>query len=292
MSCPLCGAQTVAAFSTTDRNRACSSERFHYRRCAACGSYLLADVPADLGRYYPADYYGFPKAHELDKAAALEAPKLELIMRHATRGRFVEIGPGAGAFSRAAHNAGFEVTAIDMDAACCEYLERVVGVQAIQSDAPERVLNDLDPANAIAMWHVLEHVPHPWQLLDAAARHLAPGGVLAIATPNPQSLQFRLLRGRWAHVDAPRHRSLIPYAALRARCHDAGLTATLVTTGDPTGRNCNRLGWVYALRRFPARHHTTLRVALLSELLVHGLGPAEHRGLNGAAYTALFVKEP
>ena len=166
-----------------------------------------------------------------------EAPKLELIMRHATGGRFVEIGSGSGALSRAAHNAGFKVTAIEMDAACCEYLERVVGVQAIQSDAPDRVLSDLDPANAIAMWHVLEHVPCPCRLVDAAAARLAPGGVLAVATPNPQSLQFRLLRGRWAHVDAPRHLSLIPYAALRARCHDVGLTATWVTTNDPTGRH-------------------------------------------------------
>jgi SAM-dependent methyltransferase len=292
MICPLCRGPTEAAFTTTDRNRACSNERFEYRRCTACGSYLLADVPADLGRYYPADYYGFPEPYELDRAAALEAPKLELIMRHAARGRLVEIGPGAGAFSRAAQNAGFEVTGIEMDAACCEYLERVVGVRTIHSDAPEHVLSELEPANAIAMWHVLEHVPHPFQLLDAAAGHLAPGGVLAISTPNPQSLQFRLLRGRWAHVDAPRHLFLIPYPALRTRCHEAGLTATLVTTSDATGRDCNRLGWVYALRRFPARHDATPRVGLLSDLLVRGLGPAEHRGLNGAAYTALFVKEP
>jgi 2-polyprenyl-3-methyl-5-hydroxy-6-metoxy-1,4-benzoquinol methylase len=292
MSCTLCGGQTEAAFTTTDRNRACSTERFEYRRCADCGSYLLADVPADLGRYYPADYYGFPAPHELDNAATLEGPKLELIMRHATRGRLVEIGPGVGGFSRAAHNAGFEVTAIEMDAACCEYLERVVGVRAIQSDAPDRVLSDLDPANAIVMWHVLEHVPEPWQLLDAAAGHLAPGGVLAIATPNPQSLQFRLLRGRWAHVDAPRHLFLIPYAALRARCHDAGLTATLATTSDPAGRAWNRFGWEYALRRFPARNHATLRVRLLSEMLEHTLGPAERQGFSGATYTALFVKEP
>ena len=142
------------------------------------------------------------------------------------------------------------------------------------------------------MWHVLEHVPEPFQLLDAAADHLAPGGVLAIATPNPQSLQFRLLRGRWAHVDAPRHLFLIPYPALRTRCHDAGLTAALATTSDPTGRACNRLGWVYALRRFPARRQATLRLRLLSDMLADGLGPAEHRGFSGATYTALFVKEP
>jgi len=292
MSCTLCGGATEAAFTTTDRNRALSAERFEYRRCDACEAYLLANVPDDLGPYYPADYYGFPEAHQLDGAAALEAPKLDLITRHAPRGRLVEVGPGPGSFSRAARNAGFEVTAIEMDAACCEYLERVAGVTAIHSDEPDRALADLEPAHAIAMWHVVEHVPRPLQLLDAAAGRLAPGGVLAVAMPNPQSLQFRLLRGRWAHVDAPRHLFLIPYAALRARVRDAGLRPVLVTTSDPAGRAWNRFGWEYALRRFPARHHATLRVRLLARLLTYGLGPVEHRGLAGATYTALFVKEP
>ncbi|HWE13567.1 MAG TPA: class I SAM-dependent methyltransferase [Solirubrobacteraceae bacterium] len=292
MSCPLCGGSSEAAFTTSDRNRALSRERFEYRRCVACGTYFLANVPADLSAYYPPDYYGFPEAHELDHAAALEAPKLALVARYATGGRLVEIGPGTGSFSRAARNAGFHVTAIEMDAGCCEYLERVAGVQAIQSDEPHRALADLEPAEAIAMWHVVEHVPHPWKLMDAAANRLAPGGVLAIAMPNPESLQFRLLRGRWAHVDAPRHLFLIPYATLQARAHSAGLRAALVTTGDPAGRAWNRFGWEYALRRFPGRRPATRRIRLLAALIARALGPFEKGGLNGATYTALFVKEP
>ncbi|HWF51692.1 MAG TPA: hypothetical protein VG294_13725 [Solirubrobacteraceae bacterium] len=53
MTCPLCGGSTEAAFTTTDRNRALTRERFEYRRCVACGTYFLANVPADLSAYYP-----------------------------------------------------------------------------------------------------------------------------------------------------------------------------------------------------------------------------------------------
>ncbi|MDQ6803556.1 MAG: class I SAM-dependent methyltransferase [Actinomycetota bacterium] len=290
MSCPLCGGSTEAAFTTSDRNRALSRERFQYRRCLACHTYFLANVPADLSPYYPADYYGFPEAGELDAAAAHEAPKLALITRHAAPGRLIEIGPGPGSFARAARNAGFDVTAIEMDPACCEYLERVAGVRAVQSEKPDQALADLEPAEAIAMWHVVEHVPQPWQLIDAAASRLARGGVLAIAMPNPQSLQFRLLRGRWAHVDAPRHLFLIPYPVLRARLEELGLEVLQVTSSGPVGIGLNRLGWEYALQRFPARRSASRPVRRLAAIIEGGLAPIERRGLSGAAYSVLARK--
>ncbi|MDQ6778254.1 MAG: class I SAM-dependent methyltransferase [Actinomycetota bacterium] len=290
MSCRLCGGSTEAAFTTTDRNRALSSERFHYRHCLACGTYYLANVPTDLSPYYPADYYGYPRAHELDRAAAQEAPKLALITQHATPGRLIEIGAGYGAFSRAARGAGFEVTAIEMDAECCAHLERVAGVRAIHSNAPDQALQGLEPARAIAMWHVVEHLERPWPVLTAAAARLEEGGVLAISTPNPQSLQFRLLRGRWAHVDAPRHLFLIRYEGLRVGLEELGLEVLEVTSSDPVGIGLNRLGWEYALQRFPARRSATRPVRRLAAMIEAGLAPLERRGLGGAAYTVLAGK--
>src|SRR4051812_17298066 len=32
-------------------------ERFQYFKCEECGSLQIIDVPADLGRHYPSDYY-------------------------------------------------------------------------------------------------------------------------------------------------------------------------------------------------------------------------------------------
>jgi 2-polyprenyl-3-methyl-5-hydroxy-6-metoxy-1,4-benzoquinol methylase len=290
MNCPLCGGRSEPAFTTTDRNRARSDERFLYRRCLACGTYFLTNVPADLEHYYGNDYYQLPEPADLDRLATVEGPKLSLITEYISNGRLVEIGPGPGTFARAARNAGFDVTAIEMDARCCDYLERAVGVTAIKSARPEEALAEGPPARAIAMWHVLEHLDRPYAVIDAAALTLEPGGVLAVAVPNPQSTQFRLLRGRWAHVDAPRHLFLIPYGALHTRLTTLGLKVLRVTSSDAAGRQWNRFGWEYAIRRFPARRSATLPISVGASLLAQVLAPVERRGLAGATYTVIAAK--
>jgi len=288
--CPLCGAAASAAFTVTDRNRAVSDARFIYYRCPGCGSHFLAEVPADLGRYYPADYYALPSAEELDDLAQRELHKIELLRRWVAPGRLVEIGAGFGVFARAARNAGFDVTAIEMDRRSVEYLDAVVGVHAIESSRPEGVLATLPPSRAIVLWHSIEHLPRPWDVLERAAANLEPGGILIVAAPNPQALQFRLLGARWAHVDAPRHLFLIPVGALARRSAELGLTPAFTTTADPAGRHWNRFGWEHAMRRDPGRRPSTASTRALSLLLTQALRPIETRGLSGTAYTAVFVK--
>jgi SAM-dependent methyltransferase len=288
--CPLCGGESDDAFHVGDRNRGITGESFHYRRCRSCRTIFLATVPSDLGRYYPEDYYGLPTPAELERAARAEAPRLALLRPFATDGTLVEVGAAFGVFARAARNAGYDVTAIEMDARCCEYLEHVARVRAIRSDVPEDALATVGTVRVITLWHVLEHLPRPWDVLERAAERLERGGVLALAMPNPDSLQFRVLGARWAHVDAPRHLFLIPFDALRARLDDLGFDVARVTTSDPAGRHWNAFGWEYALRRNPARRPPTLRTRLASRLLALGLAPLERRGMHGTAYTAVFVR--
>jgi 2-polyprenyl-3-methyl-5-hydroxy-6-metoxy-1,4-benzoquinol methylase len=291
-NCPLCGAPAVLAFSTHDRNRELSDESFRYQRCNECGVYSLVNVPADLGRFYPAGYYELPRAAQIDDLVATEAPKLELACRWvAPPGRLVEVGPGGGVFAYAARQTGFDVTAIEMDERTCRHLRDTVGVETIQSARPAAVLANLPASRVVAMWHVIEHVTDPWALVDAAAANLEAGGALVVATPNPNSLQFRLLRARWAHVDAPRHLFLLPLEALRRRAVSNGLRLAEVTTADPAGRRWNRFGWEYALRRRPAAGPVSRPVAAAALALTLALRPVEDADLRGAAYTAVFVKD-
>jgi hypothetical protein len=113
---------------------------------------------------------------------------------------------------------------------------------------------------------------------------------LIVATPNPQSLQFRLLGRYWAHVDAPRHLFLLPAAALAVKASELGLRHVATTTSDRAGRRWDRFGWEYALRRHPATHPPTLAKRLLAALMTAGLRPWETRDLAGATYTSLFVR--
>lgn len=291
----LCGGESSAAFVARDRNREVSGARFAYRRCDACATVFLPEPPDDLGRYYGRDYYdfsddGMPRWRASDFLRGVETFRVDLLREYVQPGVLIEIGAGAGAFSAAAHDAGFDVTAIEMDARCCEHLRDGVGIAAIQSDRPAEALGYLPAATVVAMWHVLEHVPNPGELLAAVADHVEPGGILALGIPNPESLQFRLLGTRWAHLDAPRHLSLVPAPAVIRWAQALGFTPVELMTDDPFGRHLNQHGWTAALSRRPARGFS--RFADYGGFgLTKLLRPLERRGRRGAGILMLLRKD-
>jgi SAM-dependent methyltransferase len=59
--------------------------------------------------------------------------------------------------------------------------------------------------DVVVLWHVLEHVTVPGIVLREAARVLRPGGTLLVGVPNFGSLEARLCRAGWFHLDVPRH---------------------------------------------------------------------------------------
>lgn len=293
--CPLCGHRGRPALIAWDRNRETTDERFRYDRCVECATVFIGQPPADPARYYAGDYYNFdadgqPAWTRNPGLIRTEEYRVARLLHYVGRGRLVEIGSGAGGFASAARAAGFAVTAVEMDRRCSEYLEQEVGVETICSDRPVDVLARLPRAEVIALWHVLEHLPDPAELLAAAADRLAPGGVLALGLPNPDSLQFRVLGRRWAHLDAPRHLGLMPARAVIAHVAPLGLAPVELTTRDPCGLLCNTFGWTYALRSRPATAPTRVPTVTAGRLLSALLAPIERSGLRGAAMLLLLRK--
>jgi SAM-dependent methyltransferase len=294
--CPFCGGRGRHALLARDRNREITQERFDYARCEDCGTVFIAEVPPDLDRYYEGDYYHFDAAGEPlwrtnEHRIRSAEYRVGLLAGRIPPGHLIEIGSGTGAFAAHAKRAGFDVTAIEMDPRCCAYLSEREGIPAICTDRPLEALASLPPASAIAMWHVLEHLPDPAELLEEIARKLEPGGLLAIGVPNASSLQFRLLRSRWAHLDAPRHLSLIPPRTLIGRCEELGLQAVEVLTTDPEGLEFNAFGWINAIRRRPASGAAPRATVLAASLLSRAASPLERSGLRGSTVTLIMRKE-
>jgi SAM-dependent methyltransferase len=71
---------------------------------------------------------------------------------------------------------------------------------------------------AVVFWHSLEHLPDAGDAIREAARLLKPGGVVAVAVPNNDSVQARAFGDRWLHLDLPRH-----LVHLSARSLESGL---------------------------------------------------------------------
>jgi SAM-dependent methyltransferase len=179
-----------------------------------------------------------------------------------------------------------------MDASCARYLNEHLGVRAVNSDDPANVLATEDRAyDAICLWHSVEHMTKPWEVLEQAAHRLRQGGILLVAAPNPESWQARVLRHRWPHHDLPRHLFGLPIRWLLKFGHVHGLTPALVTTRDEGSLYWNRFTWAMLARsRSPSRR-------LEGELWRWGMRFGrllewwEGREGNGATYTVILKRE-
>lgn len=291
LRCPACQGAVDHAYLTYDYNQRITPDEFNYYRCRQCGLIFLDPIPEDLGQYYSQTYYAIPSClTDLAREATEKRYQIEQVRRFVKSGRLLDIGPGHGAFAYLAKEAGFDVSTIELDATCCRFLRDVVGVSAIQSDNPAEVLPQLEPQDVITLWHVVEHLPDPFPTLTRAAERLTPGGILVIAAPNPQALQFGLFRSRWVHLDAPRHVRLLPAQLLVRRLVGEGLQPVVVTTSDPGGRALNRYGWRASLINLSERRLSRAAGWRLGSPLGFLASPFERSGLQGSAYTAIFRK--
>jgi SAM-dependent methyltransferase len=288
--CHYCNGSASALFDALDENRRISEASFKYVKCASCKTVFLSDPPADLGRYYEAEYYDIPSVERLAAIARKDRNKIETILRFAQGGRLLEVGPAFGVFAWQAKEAGFSVDVIEMDARCCEYLRDKVGVSVLQSDDPNSTIQTLPQHEVIAIWHVLEHLRDPLGFLRAAAANLAPDGVLVIAMPNPSAFQFRIMGSRWPHLDAPRHLALIPAATLASKAREAGLEQIYLTSDDSDARSWNRFGWQRLLMNRFAWKFMQRMMLVFGYGLSFVMAPFDRRNFSGSAYTIVFRK--
>jgi 2-polyprenyl-3-methyl-5-hydroxy-6-metoxy-1,4-benzoquinol methylase len=288
--CPFCDSSCERALTARDTNHfASSGETFDYYRCAACGLWFLSPVPADLHTRYPEDYYTLPTREQFEAGFAPERYKVDLLRAHRPQGSLLEIGPASGYFAGAAKRAGYDVSVIEMDPRCCDYMRAYGGIGVHQSADVPGTLRTLPSFDVIALWHVIEHLPDPWATLRAIADRLAPGGVMAFATPNPDALQFQLLGARWTHLDAPRHVYLLPIQQMTSFVRGLGLRVLEVTCRDEGSLHWNEFGWEHSIGHLWMRQRW--RLGKLGKAIGTLTAPLEERGAKGSAYTLLAIKD-
>lgn len=289
--CPYCFNVSRPFVSSTDLNRRTTKSVFHYFQCSACGLVFMSSIPSDLAPFYKGGYQPIPTSlAELRKVAAQERYRMEPVLRYKKGGRLLEIGPWIGIFSCNAKDEGFDVTAIEMDQNCVEFLNRTLGIRALQSADPVSSLDNLDEKfDVIALWHSLEHLRDPWLVLQQAAKHLAAGGILIVAIPNIESYQYCVMKSAWKHLDAPRHLFFYPIDSLAKLCSRNGLCTLEITTTDELSFALSNQSWrSFANTIVPIRY-----VRGVLALCLRFMARRKERRMNaGAGLTAVFQLLP
>lgn len=218
-----------------------SNDLFEVARCGVCG--LTVTVPQLVGpamsAYYPAGYYGtqegkrFPGIVERlqDALYVWRARRLESLVG-GKPGRVLDVGCGRGLLLEQLRRRGWDVQGTELSEQSAAYPRDVLGIPVHIGDLVDLHFPS-DHFDAVVLWHVLEHVPDPAVVLAEVARILRPGGIFLVAVPNFGSLEARLTRDKWFHLDVPRHLNHYTPAVLYRALAGAGLHARSVAYFSP-----------------------------------------------------------
>jgi SAM-dependent methyltransferase len=289
-ACRLCGGKSQSFLQSRDFNLQATSKNLVYNRCCACHTVFLSQIPDDVSSLYPPDYYSVPlTVMDLAADSRFEQYKIDLVKEHAHGRRLMEVGPATGGFAYLAKQAGFDVHTIEMDSDCCRFLREEIGVLAEHTYDAVAALETSGSLDVIAFWHVLEHMPDPYKVIRTASHALRPGGIIVLAMPNPEALQFRLFRRFWVHLDAPRHIYLVPRASVVAWAKEFGLEVAFSSFTDAGAVQWNAFGWGRSIQNLLGRRIIRQRVLqAIGPLVAWISAPLERMGSLGCTYTLVL----
>lgn len=241
MTCGICSNETGNRVHHAREMMYGTREAFDYLECDSCGCVQLADQPADMGPYYPSDYYSYTVLdaesqkvsdrvlRRLRAELALRTPLSRLKQFPMTphlrwldgfaypSSRMIDVGSGSGHNLLALRREGFRKL---------EGFDPYLPAGTEPADLPiRRTLPDgVDGLFDVAMMHhAFEHVADPISTLRMLSKLIRPNGSILLRIPLADSYAWREYGVDWVQLDAPRHFWLHTECSLEKLVRRAGL---------------------------------------------------------------------
>ena len=244
-------------------------DEFAYFECSKCGCLQIEEVPLDLSKYYPDDYYSYlVDRPSLDHPKnGLRAVRANLLIKILTRHYFsTKSALGAWVAERSSlagdypywlrHqklNLGLDSNSSILDVGCGKGkflldlnllgFSNLLGIDPFLKDDViyqngVRVLRknvlELDQEfDLVMLHHSFEHMPEPLATLRKAYTLVKPGHYVLLRIPLAGSYAWRKYGVNWAQLDAPRHLYLHTPESIQILASQAGFEiAEVVYDGE------------------------------------------------------------
>ena len=244
IACPICSESRFREHLKAADPTGTVPGEFHLVQCIGCGLVYLNPRPtiATIGACYP-DTYDAHRSPETDRRRRLKRidrlvlshwydwpfqstgpsrrawvkpllrplhdrfrrrPKNFRVFPFEGGGRLLDVGCGSGAYLQRMREGGWTVTGAEPDREAAERARRLRGLDVHAGDVLDA---PLEPGSfdVVTLWHVLEHVWNPCEVIARIRDLLAPAGRLVVMVPAIDGHAAQKLGPFWYHLDAPRH---------------------------------------------------------------------------------------
>jgi len=241
-------------------------DEFEYFECRSCGCLQLSEIPENISKYYPQDYYSF----SLPKRISKPPTKLRLYLRK-SRSNFLLTQKGvigkiflrlsedyfSGSYSWDwFRKSGNGLTSAILDVGCgrgkllrslgAEGFSNLTGIDPyIEQDMEfgpagdfkifKKRLDQLEGSfDLIMLHHSFEHMSDPLSTMKQINRLLKPNQFALIRIPLSGSYAWKKYGASWVQLDAPRHFFLHTPASIAILAQKSGfeLTETVYDSTD------------------------------------------------------------
>lgn len=196
--CPLCGTVSRFTFSKAGKD---------FFACDGCGLHFIYPRPSleEIAALYDRDYYdswgldsGTVSTERMKQSTFHD--KLDVVEKFVTdKGRILDIGCATGFFLDAARQREWDPYGVELSPYSSELARQLIGSDRILTGQLADAEFGDNSFDAVFMTDVIEHVHDVRPFIAEVARITRPGGIVAITTPDPESLSCRLMGRHWPH---------------------------------------------------------------------------------------------
>jgi 2-polyprenyl-3-methyl-5-hydroxy-6-metoxy-1,4-benzoquinol methylase len=206
--CALCGSKySFMVYETSDLRLKLSDETFRLICCNECGlNHTDPMLPAaESAAFYPKDARSDQSMAWTLFSSVLNHKKYRKIVGNSKAGKILDIGCGNGSLLSLFKRENWVVHGVEISKTRFESAKKELPLESIYNCTVEEAKFESNYFDVVVLNHVLEHIADPNDSLKEINRVLKPSGLLYLSVPNISSLQFKVAKEDWYHLDIPRH---------------------------------------------------------------------------------------